>query len=1018
MIIPGTEPVPFTLNASHRKKVLEEWKVKWNFPGLSEFVFARTYSRVKEDGTQENWNEVVLRVIEGMFTILKTHCKRNGLDWDERKAQKLAIEAAERMFVFKWLPPGRGLWMMGTPFMWKWGGGALNNCGFISTSGFDKNDPSSVTKTFYWHMNASMLGVGVGFDVKGADKKIKIRGCFGHGAETFVVPDTREGWCEALEKTLHNHIFGGPEIELDTRLVRKKGEPIKGFGGTASGPEALIIGIRGIIDIMSKKEYLDEELITDIFNMIGKIVVAGNVRRTAEIGIARASDKLFAQLKNDPVAMGNMPPQELIDLQEVNEVGNVIGDPSKTYWDIIDTLIEKYKNEPWAYKIGGWRWASNNSILGETVINFNDYDGTIRTNGEPGFFWLDLAREYGRLKDPANHLDYRAMGTNPCVSGNTRLLTSEGYFPIREIVGKEVEIWNGYEWSKVTPFSTGVNPLMKVTLSNGAVLNCTPYHKWQLKNGERVETKDLVTGDKLFKVSMPVLDLDPPNDPIIDAYSQGFYQADGTTGETGSLIYFPKFVCIPRLIGTVNEKVYKGNRRGWTHGQMKPKGFVPHNASIEYKVNWLAGLFDGDGSIGNNPNSTAIQLTSIDLKFLRELRLLLTTLGVQAHIEVNNNEGKMWGKYKCLPCHRICINSMGVKNLVDLGMKCERLDLSKISPNRDASRFVKIVSVESLDSEEETYCVTEPKRGLATFDGIVTGNCGEQTLESYELCCLVENFPSFATDYWDFQRTLKFSYLYAKAVTLIATEWHQTNAIISRNRRIGASLSGIYDAVEKIGRKEFFRNWADNGYDYLKYVDRKYSDWLGVRPSIKISSVKPSGTVSLVAGVYGPGANPPKMKSGYRLIRIVNQSPLLKKYKDANYRIEPDIKDPMNTSVIYFPWLAPEGLKTEEESTVWSQLKMVSDLQYWWADNQVSNTIMFDKHEDIIGALEAFEGQVKAVAFLPKMDAQYKQMPFTKAPREEIEEYLKTLKEVTITEGSGENAESNKFCDGDSCSIF
>ena len=121
MFAPGTEPEFFKFDEEFKNK-LKETPVKWGFGGLSEFTYYRTYSRKKENGGLETWQECVIRVIEGMFSILKTHSIKSHIPWDEKKAQKLAQEAAERMAEFKWLPPGRGLWMMGTPFVWQKGG--------------------------------------------------------------------------------------------------------------------------------------------------------------------------------------------------------------------------------------------------------------------------------------------------------------------------------------------------------------------------------------------------------------------------------------------------------------------------------------------------------------------------------------------------------------------------------------------------------------------------------------------------------------------------------------------------------------------------------------------------------------------------------------------------------------------------------------------------------------------------------------------------------------------------------
>jgi ribonucleoside-triphosphate reductase len=69
--------------------------------------------------------------------------------------------------------------------------------------------------------------------------------------------------------------------------------------------------------------------------------------------------------------------------------------------------------------------------------------------------------------------------------------------------------------------------------------------------------------------------------------------------------------------------------------------------------------------------------------------------------------------------------------------------------------------------------------------------CLEQTLESHEMCCLVETFPFNHTSYPDFQETLQMAFLYAKSVTLGLPHWDASAEVMARNRRIGCSMSGI-----------------------------------------------------------------------------------------------------------------------------------------------------------------------------------------------------------------------------------
>lgn len=135
--------------------------------------------------------------------------------------------------------------------------------------------------------------------------------------------------------------------------------------------------------------------------------------------------------------------------------------------------------------------------------------------------------------------------------------------------------------------------------------------------------------------------------------------------------------------------------------------------------------------------------------------------------------------------------------------------------------------------------------------------CSEQPLESQEMCTLVTVHLQNAENKEDFLRTLKFAFLYAKTVTLMPTPWTKTNSVMQRNRRIGLSLTGITDVVDQRGLPEII-DWMEAGYEEVRRLDRLYSEWLCVRESNRVTTIKPEGSVSLLSGAspgihWGPG---------------------------------------------------------------------------------------------------------------------------------------------------------------------
>jgi len=335
---------------------------------VGEITFIRTYSRLKEDGTKETWVDACERVINGMYSLQKDYAKQQRLPWSDTKAASSAKEAFDRMFNFKWTPPGRGLWMMGTPLVnIQKNSAALQNCSFVSTSEMTKLNPA---KPFAFLMEASMLGVGVGFDTKGVLKDFTI---YSPQPDTdpIIIPDTREGWVESTTAVINSFLKPDQKSPVfDYSQIRPFGVPIKTFGGTAAGPDPLIKLHDYIRTMFNGREgqKLTTVDIADLGNLIGVCVVSGNVRRSAELLMGTIADKDFLNLKN------------------------------------YDVMPER----------ASWAWMSNNSVevsVGEDLTPIID---GIALNGEPGVIWMDVTRKYGRLADPINNKDHRAAGYNPC----------------------------------------------------------------------------------------------------------------------------------------------------------------------------------------------------------------------------------------------------------------------------------------------------------------------------------------------------------------------------------------------------------------------------------------------------------------------------------------------------------------------------------------------------------------------------------------------------------------------------
>ena len=270
------------------------------------------------------------------------------------------------LFNLKWSPPGRGLWIMGTDFIQqRLETAALQNCGFASSKYLytERGD------FFRWIMEMSMLGVGVGFDTLGAGQ-VHVKGPLIF-ARTCVIEDSRQGWAESCERLINSYLDGTHGIDFDYSNIRSAGSEIVSFGGVASGPEPLKKLHLLIRTLLTSRigGRLNSRDIVDIANMIGECVIAGNVRRSAEIALGNIEDRNFLDLKNF----------------------NVVGD-----------------SRPWS-------WVSNNSVVlskGQSVPR--EVAERTYNNGEPGYVWLDNIQNYGRMNGQIDGRDKEALGVNPC----------------------------------------------------------------------------------------------------------------------------------------------------------------------------------------------------------------------------------------------------------------------------------------------------------------------------------------------------------------------------------------------------------------------------------------------------------------------------------------------------------------------------------------------------------------------------------------------------------------------------
>ena len=431
-----------------------------------------------------------------------------------------------------------------------------------------------------------------------------------------------------------------------------------------------------------------------------------------------------------------------------------------------DEFTAKYEEAERNFIQGIGKWNPNTKqipvkeLLGKMIYNWS-------TEGKLFWFFKDTVNRAHEHKDLGI-----IRSSNLCVTGDTNILTKEyGYIPIAMLVESGIDsahCWNGEEWSLTNLFKTSNGQhVVTVNLSNGESIKATDYHKWYVvkenyKGVKEKRTFELKPGDKLERFDLSIVD--HGTDILPHAYTNGLFSAEGTmTGlSTGVIhLYNNKMNLLPYISGytTVTNPSLTNDGRCtrqtvyFRNSTLYPKFFVPRsNFRLQDRIDWLAGLFDGDGTLTYNQGAQSIQITSINKSFLSEVMYLLQEIGVSSKISqvseggyrnLPSNDGTNgYKEFYCEANYRLVIAGKGLNRLLDLGYNAKRVMPVRHNYNRDCTEFIRVVSIVDNGYVMATYCGNEPKRHKLMFNGILTGNCVEITQPTDENHTAVCNLGS------------------------------------------------------------------------------------------------------------------------------------------------------------------------------------------------------------------------------------------------------------------------------------
>jgi len=296
--------------------------------------------------------------------------------------------------------------------------------------------------------------------------------------------------------------------------------------------------------------------------------------------------------------------------------------------------------------------------------------------------------------------------------------------------------------------------------------------------------------------------------------------------------------------------------------------------------------------------------------------------------------------------------------------------------------------------------------------------CGEITLESYEACNLAEIFLPNIKNVAQFKEVARLLYESCKTISQLPFIYSETKEVVKKNQRIGIGITGYMQSPFRTMPSTF-----NEVYKYLKEYDYEYSKKLSINPSLKLTTVKPSGTLSLLAGVT-PGGHPAFSKYYIRRIRMAANDSLVSICRNNGYFVEPALKYDgtwdSKTMIVSFPIRTPKGTVIAKDVSAINQLETLKELQKWWSDNSVSITIYYHKKElsDIKKWLKENYDQIKSVSFLLHSKHGFTQAPYEEISKDKYHELSKSIKPITKIEDAEETEfEDSLECEGGSCPI-
>ncbi|MCB1711147.1 MAG: hypothetical protein KDH96_01275 [Candidatus Riesia sp.] len=953
---------------------------------LSDIIVYNKYAKYRPDlKRRETYEEIVDRYIGMMlkkYTDEQTYSGwlEKSVMVDKDSLAEQIIKNSKYLYEMKVLPSMRAMQFAG-PAIEK-NNARIFNCSYLPVDDY---------RAFSEIMFLLLGGSGVGYSVQyhHVEKLPEIQKP--SHTKKFLIGDSIEGWADAIRALMKSY-FGISKYKpnFDFSDIRPKGSRLVTAGGKAPGPEPLRICLTKIEALLNEKRNgsrLSPIEVHDIICYIADAVLAGGIRRAALISLFSFDDVEMATCKHG------------------------------AWWEL-----------------NPQRGRSNNSaVIVRNRINKTDFEKFWKTikdsnSGEPGIFLTNDSSRFGT--NPCAEISLREFSF--CVSGDTKLITRNGIEQIDSVVDKEVEIWNGEQWSKVKPYKTGESDrLHRVHFSDGSYLDATDDHKFLVKNRFEKEFHEVTTlqlQDELVK-SEYALQIPRSNVEYQDgytdsfAYEYGYVLGDGTVYK--NMIYADLYGKdnLIKLDGDKYKPCLNYNGTQYTRISFNKQLDIDFTKELKYELGlpkklftwdrqsilkFIAGWADADGSQA----SKGIRIYGREDK-IRDGQLLLTKCGINSSVNLMEKEGIETN----LGIRKNAVWYLQITKTIDI--PCQRLICNNEKEAKYKGKYQIVKRIDTLDGEHKSYCLTENNLHQCVFNNVLTKQCNlteinAGTIESQE----------------DFNERARVASFFG---TLQAgfTDFHYLRSVWKTNTEkdslIGVGITGIANG-----------NIMDMDLvypaDIVKEENARVAELIGINPAARTTTVKPAGTTSSLLGVSS-GIHAWHSKKYIRNIQCSVGDDLYIYF----YVHHPELVKPMDyqpgSAVIGIPIEAPSSAITREEETATDFLDRVKRFNLEWVRtghnkgpnyNNVSATcnIKDEEWEEVGEWMWINKDTYSGISVLPYDGGTYVDAPFQEVTEEEFERRVQLILENPIDltriveDTDNTNLSGEIACSGGQCELI